>query len=161
MSALNPDSPDEMALGRLRAPISIGRSNSYAGSSSRILTDPTGERRSRRFRQHFRGLRSCRPNPSGESGLTNSSLAFYQNSNTPNFYVFNLQYSDFCKTKIVSGLSERQARFFVSYANLRQVELSGDFRRADFLAADFQGATLDGLEADYARFAAAKLNTAI
>src|SRR4051812_39522762 len=68
MSALNPDSPDEMALGRLRAPISIGRSNSYAGSSSRILTDPTGERRSQRFRQHFRGLRSCRPNPSGGSG---------------------------------------------------------------------------------------------
>src|SRR4051794_38314468 len=69
-----PDSPDEMALGRLRAPISIGRSNSYAGSSSRILADPTGERRSRRFRQHFRGLRSCRPNPSGESGIKSFCL---------------------------------------------------------------------------------------
>src|SRR3954468_16346884 len=68
-SAFSPDSPDEMALGQLRAPISIGGSNSYAGSSSQILTDPTGERRSRRFRQHFRGLRSCRPNPSGESGV--------------------------------------------------------------------------------------------
>src|SRR4051794_26492283 len=52
----------------LRAPISISGSNSYAGSSSQILTDPTGERRSRRFRQHFRGFRSYRPNPSGESG---------------------------------------------------------------------------------------------
>src|SRR3954451_25331405 len=69
LSSLDPDSPDEMALGQLRAPISIGRSNSYAGSSSRILAEPTGERRSRRFRQNFRGLRSCRPNPSGESGL--------------------------------------------------------------------------------------------
>src|SRR3954466_1462091 len=43
--------------------------SSYAESSGRILTDPTGERRNRQFRQHFRGLRSCQPNPSGESGL--------------------------------------------------------------------------------------------
>src|SRR3954463_13113472 len=65
----SPDSPDEMAFGQLRAPISVVRSNPYAGLSSRILTDPTGERRNRQFRQRFRGLRSCRPNPSGESGL--------------------------------------------------------------------------------------------
>ena len=63
-----PDSPDEMAFGQLRAPISDAKSNSYAGSSSRIPTDPTGERRNWQFRQRFRGLRSCRPNPSGESG---------------------------------------------------------------------------------------------
>src|SRR3954470_7059772 len=43
--AINPDSPDEMASGQFRAPISIVRSSSYAGSSSRVLTDPTGERR--------------------------------------------------------------------------------------------------------------------
>src|SRR5215216_4901496 len=66
---LDPDSPDEMAFGQLRAPISVVRSNSYAGSSSRILTDPTGEKRNRQFCQHFRGLRFCRPNPSGESGI--------------------------------------------------------------------------------------------
>src|SRR4051794_1246004 len=66
---LNPASPDEMAFGQLRASNLVVISNSYAGSSSRILTDPTGERRNRQFRQCFRGLRSCRPNPSGESGL--------------------------------------------------------------------------------------------
>src|SRR3954466_11752374 len=66
---LTPPSPDEMAFGQLRASNLIVISNSYAGSSSRILTDPTGERRNRQFRQCFRGLRSCRPNPSGESGL--------------------------------------------------------------------------------------------
>src|SRR5215212_3997553 len=66
---MNPDSPDEMAFGQLRAPISAFKSNSYAGSSSRIPTDPTGERRNWQFRQRFRGLRSCRPNPSGESGF--------------------------------------------------------------------------------------------
>ena len=49
------------------------KSHSYDGSSGRILTDPTGERRKRRFRQHFRGLRSCRSNPSGESGLEPST----------------------------------------------------------------------------------------
>src|SRR4051812_45947953 len=58
-----------MAFGQLRAPISIVRSTSYAGSSNRILADPTGERRNRQFRQCFCGLRSCRPDPSGESGL--------------------------------------------------------------------------------------------
>ena len=58
-----------MAFGQLRAPISIVRSISYAGSSSRILADPTGERRNRQFRQRFCGLRSCRPDPSGESGF--------------------------------------------------------------------------------------------
>src|SRR4051794_1550299 len=64
-----PSTPtDEMAFSQLRAPISIVRSNSYAGSSSRILTDPTGEKRNRQFRQRFRGFRSCRPNSSGESG---------------------------------------------------------------------------------------------
>src|SRR3954463_2361533 len=71
----SPDSPDEMAFGQLRAPISVVRSNPYAGSSSRILTDPTGERRSRQFCQRFRGLRSCRPNPSGESGFKADDLA--------------------------------------------------------------------------------------
>src|SRR3954453_3930753 len=68
-AGFNPDSPDEMAFGQLRAPITIVKSNSYAGSSGRISTDPTGERRNRQFRQRFRGLRSCRANPSGESGL--------------------------------------------------------------------------------------------
>ena len=68
-SGLHPDSPDEMAFGQLCAPISAVKSNSYAGSSSRIPTDPTGERRNWQFRQRFRGLRSCRPNPSEESGL--------------------------------------------------------------------------------------------
>src|SRR3954469_13244814 len=58
-----------MELGQLRAPIALGKSNSYAESSGRILTDPTGERRNRQFRQRFRGLRSCQPNPSGESGV--------------------------------------------------------------------------------------------
>src|SRR3954454_4686128 len=58
-----------MAFGQLRAPISVVRSNSYAGSSGRILTDPTGERRNRQFRQRFHGLRTYRPNLSGESGL--------------------------------------------------------------------------------------------
>src|SRR3954470_12486385 len=66
---LSPDSPDEMASGQLRAPILVSKSNSYAESGSRILTDPTGERRNRQFRQRFRGLRSCWANPSGESGL--------------------------------------------------------------------------------------------
>src|SRR3954467_3496368 len=61
-----------MALGQLRAPITLGKSNSYAESSGRILTDPTGERRNRQFCQHFRGLRSCQPNPSGESGINPS-----------------------------------------------------------------------------------------
>src|SRR4051794_4600983 len=58
-----------MTFGQLRAPIPFEISNPYAGSSSRILTDPTGERRNRQFRERFRGLRSCRPNPSGESGI--------------------------------------------------------------------------------------------
>src|SRR4051812_38082236 len=64
-----PDSPDEISFGQLPAPISIVKSGSYAESSSRILTDPTGERRNWQFFQRFRGLRSCRPNPSGESGI--------------------------------------------------------------------------------------------
>src|SRR3954454_17923469 len=58
-----------MAFGQLHAPISVVRLTSYAESSGRILTDPTGERRNRQFRQRFRGLRSCQPNPSGESGV--------------------------------------------------------------------------------------------
>src|SRR3954464_11597105 len=69
VKGINPDSPDEMAFGQLCAPISAVKSNSDAGSSSRIPTDPTGERRNWQFRQRFRGLRSCRPNPSGESGI--------------------------------------------------------------------------------------------
>src|SRR3954447_22791991 len=40
---LTPDSPDEIAFGRLHAPILVVGSSSYAGSSGRILTDPTGE----------------------------------------------------------------------------------------------------------------------
>jgi hypothetical protein len=68
-SRFNPDSPDEMAFGQLRAPNSTVKSISYAGSSSRILTDLTGERRNRQFCQRSRGLRSYRPNPSGESGF--------------------------------------------------------------------------------------------
>src|SRR3954454_13606174 len=35
----------------------------------KFLTDLTGERRNRQFRQRFRGLRSHRPNPSGGSGV--------------------------------------------------------------------------------------------
>src|SRR4051794_14118286 len=58
-----------MAFGQLCGPILDVKSNSYAGSSSRIPTDPMGERRNRQFRQRFRSLRSCRPNPSGESGI--------------------------------------------------------------------------------------------
>src|SRR4051794_27121654 len=72
VNGLDPDSPDEMTFGQLRAPISIVKSDTYAVSSSRILTDPTGERRNWQFCHHFRGLRSCRPNPSGESGLDNA-----------------------------------------------------------------------------------------
>src|SRR4051794_29059793 len=66
---LSPDSPDEMAFGHLRAPILASRSSSYAGSGSRVLTDATGERRNRQFRQRFRGLRPCRPNLCGDSGV--------------------------------------------------------------------------------------------
>src|SRR3954471_20136080 len=62
-----------MAFGQLCGPISAVKSNSYAGSSSRIPTDPTGERRNWQFRQRFRGLRSSRPKPSGESGLISQS----------------------------------------------------------------------------------------
>src|SRR3954468_15854958 len=69
---LNPDSPDEMAFGQLCGPILAIKSNSYAGSSSRIPTDPTGERRNWQFRQRFRSLWSCRPHPSGESGFNTS-----------------------------------------------------------------------------------------
>src|SRR3954452_224911 len=58
-----------MAFGQLRAPISGIRSNSYAGLGGRGLTDPTGERRKRQFRQRFRGLQSCRPNSFEESGF--------------------------------------------------------------------------------------------
>jgi hypothetical protein len=47
---------------------SSGRSRSYARSGSRVLADATGERENRRFRQRFRGLRTCRPDPNGESG---------------------------------------------------------------------------------------------
>src|SRR3954453_10848763 len=66
---INPDSPDEMASGQLRAPIPLVRSSTYAGLGNRTLTDPTGERRNQQFRRHFRGFRSCWPNPSGESGI--------------------------------------------------------------------------------------------
>ena len=58
-----------MVFGQLRASISVVRSSSYTGSDSRVLTDPTGERRKRQFRQRFRGLQSCRPNSFEESGL--------------------------------------------------------------------------------------------
>jgi hypothetical protein len=69
-ASLTPDSPDEVASGRLRALILLVISSPYAGSRGRVLTDATGERRNRQFRERFRGLRSCRSNPSGESGLT-------------------------------------------------------------------------------------------
>src|SRR4051794_39041975 len=55
-TVFNPDSPDEMMFGQLRASISAITSSSYTGSDSRVLTDPTGERRNPRFRQRFRGL---------------------------------------------------------------------------------------------------------
>src|SRR3982751_5072962 len=42
---ISPDSPDEMASGQLRTPISVVVSSLYAGSGSRVLTDATGERR--------------------------------------------------------------------------------------------------------------------
>src|SRR3954470_22919948 len=42
-SVLNPDSPDEMAFGPFRLPIYLTESIAYAGSSSRFLTDATGE----------------------------------------------------------------------------------------------------------------------
>jgi hypothetical protein len=74
-NCLIPDSPDEMTFGQLRAPISIVKSDSYAGSSSRILTDPTGERRNRQFRQCFRGFRPYRPHLSRESGLMTIRVA--------------------------------------------------------------------------------------
>src|SRR3954465_14985277 len=66
---LNPDSPDGLALCQRRAPISAARPSSYGEVGSRILTDATGERTNPRFRQRFRGLRVCRPDPNGESGL--------------------------------------------------------------------------------------------
>ncbi len=66
---LSPDSPDGFAFCQRRALISGARSASYGGSGGRILTDATGERRNLAFRQRFRGLRACRPDPSGESGL--------------------------------------------------------------------------------------------
>src|SRR5215213_6660315 len=69
-AGFTPDSPDEMAVGHLRAPILAVRSSSYAESGYRVVTDPTGERRNRQFRQRFHGLQSCRFNPSGESGFT-------------------------------------------------------------------------------------------
>src|SRR4051812_2208540 len=69
-----------MAFGQLRTPISVVRSTLYAGSSSRILTDPTGERRNRQFRQRFPGLRSCRPNPSGESGFKDHRVSLMQST---------------------------------------------------------------------------------
>src|SRR3954447_25309666 len=92
-----------MAFGQLRAPISIVksisyagsssriladptgdsivRSNSYTGSSSRILADPTGERRNRQFLQCFRGLRSYRLNPSGVSGLSSNKHDYWHSGN--------------------------------------------------------------------------------
>src|SRR4051812_40725696 len=60
-----PSTPtDEMAFGQLRAPISLVKSSPYTESGSRVLTDLTGERRNRQFRQRFCGFRSCRLNPS-------------------------------------------------------------------------------------------------
>src|SRR3954452_2079093 len=50
-----------MVFGQLRASISVVRSSSYTGSDSRVLTDPTGERRNPRFRQRFHGLRPRTP----------------------------------------------------------------------------------------------------
>jgi hypothetical protein len=48
IAAFIPDSPDEMALGQLRAPISIGKPNSYDRSSvSGVLT------------AHFKGQREA------------------------------------------------------------------------------------------------------
>src|SRR4051794_1855306 len=71
----SPDSPDEMAFDQLRASILVVESSSYAGSGGRVLTDATGERRNRQFRQRFRGLRSCQPDPSGESGFSITEAA--------------------------------------------------------------------------------------
>src|SRR5215213_1184320 len=74
-SLIGPDSPDGLGFSQGRAPISAGRSGSYAGSGVGALTDATGEREDRRFRQRFRGLRVCRPNPNGESGIGGGSPA--------------------------------------------------------------------------------------
>jgi hypothetical protein len=65
----NPDSPDGLTFGQPRAPISVDISNSYTGLGSRVVTDAKGERRNPQFRQRFHGLRVCRPDPNGESGL--------------------------------------------------------------------------------------------
>src|SRR3954447_11061851 len=98
---LNPDSPDEMAFGQLRASNLVAISDSYAGSSSRILTDPTGERRNRQFRQRFRGLRSCRPNRSGESGFrVNPREIMRRDTNSVSYRLMNNIRDD-----LISGLT--------------------------------------------------------
>jgi hypothetical protein len=65
---LNPDSPDEMAFGRLRAPISVGKSISYGELGSRFLTDATGERRKRQFRQNSAAFGPVAPIHLGNPG---------------------------------------------------------------------------------------------
>jgi hypothetical protein len=69
LNVLNPDSPDGSAFCPHHAPISTGGSARYGQPASRVLTDATGERRNPAFRQRFRGLWACRPDPNGESGL--------------------------------------------------------------------------------------------
>src|SRR5688500_19817287 len=64
-----PDSPDRKALSQPHAPVSVARPSTWARSGGRVRTDATGERRSPPLHQCFRGLRACRPDPNGESGL--------------------------------------------------------------------------------------------
>src|SRR4051812_532418 len=72
LTDLIPDSPDELAFCRRPVPIFAGRSVSYAEPGGRGLTDATGERRNRRFRQRSCGFRARRPNPNRESGFMRS-----------------------------------------------------------------------------------------
>ena len=98
----------------------------------------------------------------GHVVLNNSSLSFYRNTDTaasrPMY--FNLQYSEFCKTKISSGLSEKEAEYVMSFVDLRQAQLSGIFHWADFLGANMEAAVLEGMEAENGRFAATNLDRA-
>jgi Plasmid encoded RepA protein len=73
---LSPDSPDGPPFCRRRASISAAKSTFYAGSGGRVLTDAKGESGNPRIRQRFRGLRACRLDPHGESGVTLSGDYF-------------------------------------------------------------------------------------
>src|SRR4051794_22203185 len=88
-----------MAFSRLRAPVSVGKSISYGELGSRFLTDATGERRKRQFRQNFRGVRSCRPDPSGESGFIRKAL-LYRGGVVSSFFIIARAFSQSCRTSL-------------------------------------------------------------